>query len=161
MAERTVGWLFVLVQAVLLVAIVATPGGDLWARPAWLVALAGVGIVAGIVIAAVAALGLGASLTPSPVPSAAGELQTTGLYAMVRHPVYAGVILALIGAATRSGSAVTVALVVATIVFFALKSRWEERRLIDRYPAYPAYAAQTPRFVPNPVRLIKPSGAAP
>ena len=103
MADDTIGWLFVAAQAGLLVAIVVTPGGDLWARPTWLVTAAGVCLVAGIVIAAIAALGLGASLTPSPVPNAAGELQTTGLYGLVRHPVYSGVILALIGAALRSG----------------------------------------------------------
>ena len=31
---------------------------------------------------------------------------------------------------------------------FKAKARWEERRLSARYPAYDAYAAHTPRFVP-------------
>lgn len=159
MADGTTGWLFVVAQAVLLVAIVITPSAEAWERPIWLMTVAGVLVVAGIVIAAIAALGLGAGLTASPVPNAAGELQTDGLYRLVRHPVYLGLILALTGAALRSGSAVTVALVIATIAFFTVKARWEERRLVDRYPDYPAYAAQTPRFVPNPVRLIRPSSA--
>ena len=159
MADDTIGWLFVAAQAVLLAAIVVTPGAELWDRPVWLVTVAGIFIVAGIVIAAIAALRLGSGLTASPMPNAAGQLQTDGLYRLVRHPVYTGLILALIGAALRSGSAVTAALVIATIGFFALKARWEERRLADRYPDYPRYAESTPRFVPNPAKLLRPSGA--
>lgn len=150
MADETVGWLFVAAQAALLVAIIVSPGGTAWSRPIWLMTVAGVCIVAGIVIAAVAALGLGSALTPSPVPNQAGQLQTDGLYGLVRHPVYSGIILAVIGAALRSGNPLTVVLVVATIGFFSFKARWEERRLAERYPGYAAYAARTPRLVPWP-----------
>jgi protein-S-isoprenylcysteine O-methyltransferase Ste14 len=161
MADDTIGWLFVAAQVALLVAIVATPGAEMWDRPIWLVTVAGVLIVVGIVVAAIAALGLGAALTASPVPSADGQLQTTGLYGLVRHPVYMGLILALIGAALRSGNIVTVALVIVTIGFFAVKARWEERRLSERYPDYPTYASTTPRFMPNPARMIRPRSLTP
>ena len=101
---------------------------------------------------AIFVLGLGSALTPSPVPNQAGELQTDGLYGLVRHPVYSGIILAVLGAALRSGSPLTVVLVVAMIAFFSFKARWEERRLVERYPSYAAYAARTPRLVPWPGR---------
>jgi protein-S-isoprenylcysteine O-methyltransferase Ste14 len=159
MADDTIGWLFVAAQAGLLVAILVVPGAELWTRPTWLVTIAGILIVVGIVIAAVAALRLGTGLTISPVPNGSGELQTDGLYGVVRHPIYTGLILALVGAALRSGSAATGLLVALTIAFFAVKARWEEQRLADRYPDYPSYAAATPRFVPNVVRLIRTSSA--
>ena len=41
---------------------------------------------------------------------------------------------------------------VALVVFFSVKANWEEQRLVERYPDYPAYAATTPAFVPRPRR---------
>lgn len=153
MLDKTVGWLFVTVQAVLLIAVVLLPGAQHWSRPLWLTTLAGICVVAGIVIAAVAALGLGTALTPTPVPTEAGELQTSGLFALVRHPVYTGIMLAVVGAAIRSGNIVVAIVAALTIAFFSVKVRWEEQRLIERYPGYQDYADRTPRFVPRPASL--------
>lgn len=154
MKDSAVGWLFVVIQAGLLVTIVVVPGADHWERPIWLVTVASVCIVAGVVVAAVAALGLGPALRMSPTPAPDGELRTDGPYRLVRHPIYAGVILAIVGAAVRSGSAIVAAVVAATIAFFTVKASWEERRLVERYPGYPSYAVGTPRFVPRPGAVL-------
>ena len=153
MRDKTVGWLFVVAQAVLLIAVVLLPAAEHWSRPLWLMTVAGICVVAGIVIAAVAALGLGTALSATPVPNEVGELQTSGLFALVRHPVYSGIMLAVAGAALRSGNAVVAVVAALTIGFFPLKARWEERRLAQRYPGYQDYAASTPRFVPRPASL--------
>ncbi len=149
MTEKTVGWLFVAAQAVLLIAIILIPGADHWDRPGWLMTLASVLTVAGIVIIAMGAFGLGSALTPTPVPRQTGELQTDGLYRLVRHPVYTGVLLAVCGVALGSGNLVQVVLLAATFGFFTVKARWEEQRLLERYPEYAAYAARTSRFFPG------------
>ena len=153
MSDKTTGWLFVAAQVVLLAAIVLVPGADHWPRPAWMLTVAGICLVSGIVIAAVGAFGLGSALTATPVPNSDGELQTDGLYALVRHPVYTGVLLAIFGIGLRSGNVITALLVVASIVFFSVKARWEEQRLAERYDDYGAFAARTPRFVPRPGSL--------
>ena len=152
MSRTTVGWLWVAGQAVLLGALVLVPGGDAWSKPTWLTALAGVLFFGGLALVAVAALGLGAALTPTPVPTRAGELQTTGLYRFVRHPIYTGVLVTVAGITLRSGSWVQVAIAAVTVGFFDRKAAWEERQLRDRYPDYGAYAARTPKFVPGLVR---------
>jgi len=152
MSDRVVGWTFVGVQAVLLVTLILLPGGDDFSVPGWLRALANIVFAAGCVIAVVAGVSLGRSLTATPVPSASGELRSDGLYRWSRHPIYAGVILIVVAIAVRSGSFAVVAVAVVTIGFFGVKARWEERRLAARYPAYPAYAARTARFMPHPFR---------
>lgn len=92
---------------------------------------------------------LGPSLTPLPRPRADAELIESGIYAAVRHPIYAGLILAGLGWSTlaRSLPAVLVAGILA--IYLDLKSRREEAWLAERYPAYAAYQGRTRRFVPG------------
>ncbi len=103
----------------------------------------------GISLILVAAAFLGRSLTATPVPRDRAELRTSGPYRWARHPIYSGVILVVIALSARSGSIVTVAVGVVTLVFFVVKSRWEERRLAARFAGYADYAARTGRFFPG------------
>jgi protein-S-isoprenylcysteine O-methyltransferase Ste14 len=75
-------------------------------------------------------------------------LITTGPYARVRHPIYTGILLAMLGSAivTRI-AAVFVALV--TGAYFLASALREERHLRVEFPdAYPAFQARTKRFIP-------------
>jgi protein-S-isoprenylcysteine O-methyltransferase Ste14 len=152
MSDRTTGWIFVAAQGVLLVALVLVPHRDDWPTPTWLQVIAIVLGVGGLAIGIGAGLRLGSALTPTPMPSAAGRLTTDGLYRYVRHPIYSGVLLVVVGLVLRSGSTVGLGVGVALVIFFSVKARWEENRLADRYPDYERYAARTPRFVPAPWR---------
>ncbi len=150
MSDRHRGWAFVAVQFILLAALVALPPGDDWARPAWLQAAALLLLVAGVGLVLVSALGLGPALTATPVPTQRGALVTSGLFQYVRHPIYSGVILAVVATAIRSGNLITAVLAVVLIAFFWVKSSWEETKLRENYPDYEAYAATTGRFFPRP-----------
>jgi protein-S-isoprenylcysteine O-methyltransferase Ste14 len=92
---------------------------------------------------------LGQSLTASPIPKDDSELKTDGLYRLVRHPIYTGLILTTFGLALGSGSIFKLFIVAALIVLFNYKAKWEESFLITRYPEYRAYMAKTGRFVPR------------
>jgi protein-S-isoprenylcysteine O-methyltransferase Ste14 len=148
-SRSIVGWIWVAGQILLLVALVLLPGRDDWPTPPWLRLVAQAVFIAGIVVLVVASLRLGRALTPTPVPTSGGRLQTGGLYRFVRHPIYSGVLLIVVGITMRSGSAVVFAVAVAAMVFFDRKARWEEARLAERYPGYAEYASHTPRFVPR------------
>lgn len=150
MSRGLVGWLFVAAQAALLGALIVLPGGTAWPTPAWLRAVGMVMIVAGVGLVIVAGLRLGPALTPTPVPTGAGELVTGGLYRYVRHPIYSGVLMAVAGLTLRSASWPTVVIALVTIAFFHVKAAWEEARLSETYPGYDAYRRRTPRFVPRP-----------
>ncbi len=149
MITKTKGWLFVAVQAVLLITLVLLPGADAWPTPRWVeytgLALFGTGVVIGVL----AAVNLGRSLTPTPVPIGDGQLSTGGMYRLARHPIYTGVLLIVMGITIRSGSWVTLALAVATFIFFNSKAAWEEQQLTEAYPDYRTYMARTGRFLPH------------
>jgi protein-S-isoprenylcysteine O-methyltransferase Ste14 len=76
------------------------------------------------------------------------ELITAGPYARVRHPIYTGVVLALLGSAVVAGvGALLVALAMAA--YFLASAFREERHLRSEFPeAFPAYQARTTRFIP-------------
>ncbi|MGH1491929.1 MAG: methyltransferase family protein [Acidimicrobiales bacterium] len=149
MNRQLTGWLFVAAQAVLLGALILLPTGDDWATPAWLRTFGYLCILVGLGLVAIAALRLGSALTPTPVPRGDGELATGGLYRFMRHPIYTGVLVIVIGLTIRSGSWLTLAVGLLTIAFFNQKAKWEEAQLAERYTDYAAYASSTPRFVPR------------
>jgi len=149
MTDHNIGRLFVAIQVVLLVALIATPAADHWPTPRWLSVLGLVAILAGMIVVILATTRLGSALTANPMPKEAAQLATAGFYAVVRHPIYSGVLLATIGVAVRSGNAATAAVGLVLVVFFHIKARWEETKLAAQYPDYQEYARRTPRFVPG------------
>lgn len=146
------GWLLVAAQAILIVALILLPQGSLWPTPTWLLRTGWAISLLGGAWAVWAALRLGDRLTPTPVPRDGGELRTDGPYAQVRHPIYTGVLLIVVGITVRTGSAVGLVLAAVTVGFFHGKVAFEERLLAERFPSYRDYAAGTPRFVPRPWR---------
>jgi protein-S-isoprenylcysteine O-methyltransferase Ste14 len=76
------------------------------------------------------------------------ELVTSGPYALVRHPIYAGVMLALFGSALI-GSMFSIGMFIVLSTVFALRLDAEERIMLELFPnAYPAYQKRTKRLVP-------------
>lgn len=157
MNRTATGWVFVAIQAVLLVALIAAPNRSDWATGGTVRAIGFAFLVGGFAVIGAAALTLGRSLTPTPVPVEHGELSTKGLYGIVRHPIYTGVLAIVAGLTIRSGSWISLVLAVLTFVFFTIKARWEEHQLADRYPGYKDYAEVTPRFVPRPWKKLSSS----
>jgi protein-S-isoprenylcysteine O-methyltransferase Ste14 len=146
-------WALVAVQFVLLVGLALAPRGELWQRSATVLAIALAFVAAGVVVAVVAGAGLGRALTPSPIPREGGELTTSGVYALVRHPIYSGLILLGMGLAIIGASWMHVVLLVALVALLSAKARVEERMLLARFPAYAEYAARVGRLAPGLGRL--------
>ncbi len=74
---------------------------------------------------------------------------TTGPYAIVRHPMYGGAILFLLGTPLLLGSSYGLVFVPAQIVLLAIRAVFEERALADHFPEYSGYAARVRyRFAP-------------
>ena len=141
------GWVFV--QAALLVVYgvaLAVGAGASWGVWRWLGApMVAIGAWVGI-----AALGMhGRKLTPLPEPNPALGLQRTGVYAVIRHPMYTGLLLSAFGLAILLQKPLAVAAAVALTAFFNLKAREVERRLMRCYPEYADYQRTTGRFLPR------------
>jgi protein-S-isoprenylcysteine O-methyltransferase Ste14 len=82
-----------------------------------------------------------------------GEMYSGGLYAYVRHPRYAGMFGAVIGAALLAGTPLLGLVLVLWWPFALLVIRLEEKELAVRFgPNYEAYRKRVPAFLP--FRLI-------
>ena len=73
-----------------------------------------------------------------------------GPYAMTRHPIYSGLLLALLGTAiTRDTQAAFLGLPFLFAGLF-VKSKQEERLLLDRFgPEYEKYRTEVPALIPR------------
>lgn len=147
--HHAVGWALVATQGVLLAALVLLPAGSAWPVPGWLAAvLLGVRVL-GLALLAAGLLHLGSSLTASPVPLVGAPLRTGGLYRVVRHPVYSGLLVFAWADAAASASWLQAGCALALTALLTGKARWEERMLAATHPGYADYVAATGRFLPR------------
>ena len=76
------------------------------------------------------------------------ELVTTGPYSTIRHPIYSGILLAMVGTAV----AVSLYWLVAVVLlgaYFLYSAVMEERYMAERFPdAYPRYKQSTKMLIP-------------
>lgn len=115
-------------------------------------ALEYVGIVligVGLVLVFAGFRGLGKSLTANPVPIEDGKLVTTGIFSIVRHPIYLGLLIVTLGLVVSSGVWAQIIVWAALAVLLNYKMRWEEVMLSKKYKGYAQYMATVPALIPG------------
>jgi len=105
---------------------------------------AGALAVTGAALLVGGSVSLGSAITPNPQPREGAALRTRGIYALVRHPIYGGVMLgSLAWSLWMSPAALAPAALTGALL--DLKARREETLLERRHPAYAAYRARVTR----------------
>ena len=92
---------------------------------------------------------LGKNLTPLPYPIENGELVQTGIYGIVRHPLYSGGIFAALGWTIFQFSLSHFIASTILLIFFDIKSNREETWLSDKYPDYADYCQRVKKLIPG------------
>ena len=106
-------------------------------------------LIAGSIITICAILSLKDNLKPSPKPKVGGYLVTDGLYKIIRHPAYSGIVIAALGLSLWMSDLIRIALTLMLFVLFDAKSRAEETWIEKTYPEYASYKKQvTKKFIP-------------
>jgi protein-S-isoprenylcysteine O-methyltransferase Ste14 len=114
----------------------------------WLEAIGLVMFVSGLAIAIWARRSLGRNWGSPMSEKVDPELVTTGPYRRVRHPIYSGILLALVGTAVAISWYLLVAVALAG-TYFVYSAFMEERYLAERLPdTYPAYKHATKMLIP-------------
>ena len=93
---------------------------------------------------AIAALGVRAAR-----PSLDDGLVARGVYAHVRHPIYAGLILEFAALVLLKPRRIVLLAAVLGCAWVFVQARLEERDLLQRMPAYRGYMNRVPRFLPR------------
>ena len=87
-------------------------------------------------------------LTPLPYPVDHSQLVQHGVYSIVRHPLYASLLLAGLAWTLYNLSLSHLIALVICFGFFDYKARKEEAWLTQRHPEYADYARRVQKFVP-------------
>ncbi len=88
------------------------------------------------------------SLTPLPYPVERNQLVTTGIYALVRHPLYSSQLFAAFGWSFFHMSLSHLLMTGSGFLFFSYKASREEQWLTERHPEYADYARHVKKFIP-------------
>ncbi len=117
-------------------------------RPLGLVCLALAGIVGGLAL-----LAMGSDTRVHPVPDAQTPLRVSGIYAWIRHPMYAAVLLATLGVTLSSGRVLSLLAFLALVGVLHVKAGFEDRMLQEKFGwQFSVYASRVPALVPQPWR---------
>ena len=157
MDDKVVGsrgeW-WVVVQLVLFIAIAFAPRfiPVLPTWPEWLQVVTipiGAGtILVGMVLAGGGVFALGNNLSPFPRPRDDSEFVERGVYRVVRHPIYSGLLFLALGWSLLQSSIVTLLLTMVLGIFFDRKSAREERWLTQKFAAYDGYQTRVRKLIP-------------
>lgn len=156
-SERDVVTMLVLALVPLAIPSLAAWGGRLgrWPLP-WADVIGPLGVLLsglGLTVRIAAMRQLGARFSPLVAVQREHTLETTGWYARVRHPGYAGALLASLGAAIAFGSALALPLVGVMLIAQSARIRREEALLEAHFgDTWRDYAARTGALVPFPGR---------
>jgi protein-S-isoprenylcysteine O-methyltransferase Ste14 len=123
-------------------------GGSLAVHSPLLGAIGAVVFVSGIALAIWARVHLGRNWGMPMSQKAEPELVTSGPYRFVRHPIYSGLLAALLGTALATNLA---GLIIVAVLggYFYYSASVEEKNLIATFPTeYPAYRTHTKMLIP-------------
>jgi len=129
------------------------PDSDLYKVHGWLyvlmmaIQLAGLGVI----ILSLRAINASAFLGFSRDQEVQDEFTEQGIYRHVRHPMYSGVMLALLASPVQTVNSLNLFAVIA--LYFIIGSALEEKRMLAMHPQYADYQRRVPAFIPHISRL--------
>jgi protein-S-isoprenylcysteine O-methyltransferase Ste14 len=120
------------------------------AEAPWLALVALALVAAGLFVAYWARVHLGRNWSGEVMVKEGHTLITSGPYRWVRHPIYAGMTLALVGTALASGAPYGFLGLVLILFGFLVRVRLEEALMRETFPAdYAEYTRHTARLIPG------------
>ncbi len=102
----------------------------------------------GFFISVLALLQLNTNLSPFPTPKKGSQLVDRGLYSVVRHPIYLGLVIFFVGYSFYYFDWLKLGLTIILYLLFEYKSAYEEKLLEGKFPEYISYKKRTGKIFP-------------
>ena len=124
-------------------------GGLMWPRSFILNLIADTVTLIGLMVVLWARTVLGGNWSVNPEFKEKHELITRGPYHYVRHPIYSGILLMLLGFIIAYGRVLALLIFAIFFVGILVRSRQEEKLLAKHFPKeYPEYKARVKALIP-------------
>lgn len=107
--------------------------------------IAGMGLLWSIL----AVLSMSTLVSPFPSPKDRMQLQTNGVYAFLRHPIYSGILILFYAWGIAHASEYKIGIGLLFHIFIYFKATYEEELLQLKFPEYKAYKKKTGMFFPK------------
>jgi protein-S-isoprenylcysteine O-methyltransferase len=121
----------------------------LWPRTDIVLLLADMTALAGLLVTLWARVTLGANWSSNVTLKENHELIERGPYAYVRHPIYTGILLLILGAMIFDGSLSAILFLLFCMIGYWSKLKNEEKLMLEHFPdEYPKYKTRTKTLVP-------------
>ncbi len=104
-------------------------------------------IGAGLIL--IAFFQLNRNLSPFPTPKQTSRLLTGGIFKLIRHPIYTGILFILFSIAVFQGSGYRLFVSFLLLILFHFKTLYEEKKLVEKFPEYEDYKRNTGKFLPK------------
>lgn len=140
-------YIYVGIQLVLFVAYILPITIFPITNPDWLRYSGFVLMSLGVILGVIALIQINVNLSPFPTPLENSALITKGVFALSRHPIYTAILLAALGYAIFQTSIYRILIFIFLMTLFYFKSKYEERLLLEKFPAYNDYKKRTRRFI--------------
>ena len=116
--------------------------------PVWKVVAIGLTLL-GVALALWSRFVLGRNWSATVTVKQQHELKRSGPYGIVRHPIYSGFLVALLGTAIARGTVAALVGVVVVLVVFRLKANMEEQFMLEQFGSeYGEYRARVKGLIP-------------
>jgi protein-S-isoprenylcysteine O-methyltransferase Ste14 len=122
------------------------PSTSIWQYGSW--ALGSIFSITAIIFLGRSLLDLGRNLTPLPHPKDDGQLVQTGIYGLVRHPLYSGLIYLALAYGIWQMSWTHLMGAIVLFIFFDAKVRKEEAWLTEKFFEYANYQISVKKLIP-------------
>ena len=144
-------WLFAVVVVLVLVFprwFAAHSGRVVWPKTMMTNIAADLATLLGLILSVQSRRALGRNWSSEIVIQEKHKLIETGPYACIRHPLYSGLLLMLMGAVLYVGRKAWIVYFVCCLFGFYFKSQMEERLLARTFPEYSEYQRRTKALIP-------------
>lgn len=152
MSDKSKGWILVFIQFALLLIILLSSAYEFkYIQRPLIPAVHYIGvtlILIGALLFTVIIISFGQMMTPNPVPRESAVLKTTGIYGIVRHPMYFTVLVLLLGVILYFQAFYSLLWLLIAFFFLVYKITKEETFLLKKFPEYQKYRESTKRIIP-------------
>jgi protein-S-isoprenylcysteine O-methyltransferase Ste14 len=148
MRSKTKDYILVGIQLLLMLMILLVTQKPEHILPSFIRYAGALFLIASFIFGSMAVIQMNRHISALPSPKSGSVLLQSGVYRFIRHPMYSALSLAGFSYGLLESDTYKLILSLLLLLFFEIKSQYEETRLIEFFQEYKDYKSRTGKFFP-------------